>query len=225
MGLDVFISLGVIEMDLFRGFNLEYESLVDIVVLVLLGIGLLVVIATPVFLLFCWTIYSVDYVKKYRSKFSVQKWFSGRSQLQFNDVTNMEWLRYRATYSRMVGFGFSIFAYGTASAIYLLQNFKRIEYGMVEYFSFPFKVVKNLDHFQSIDRLENIDRVIFPYEEVWTEMIYIVVIAAIFFLLGYIFAAFLVDYRLRKVKSRATFRSKLDPKKEMFVIKGGGSND
>lgn len=221
MGTDVLLILGFAELDLFKDFNIEYETLVDIVIIILLCIGLLVVIAAPLFLLSCWTIYSIEYVKKYRSRFSVKKWFSGKSPLNLIDVTSVEWLRYRSTYSRMVGFGFSIIAYGTASAAYLIQNFNRIEYGLVEYFSFPFKVVKNLDHFQSIDRLENIDRVLFPYEEVWNEMIFIVVISAIFFLVGYIFAAFLVDYRLSKLKRGARQTAKLVPKKEMFVIKSG----
>lgn len=221
MGIDVIFLLGFAELDFLRDFNLKFEPLVDIVVIALLAIALLVVIITPVFLLFCWTIYSVDYVKRYRSKFSVQKWFTGRSELGPKDVYYMEWLGYRSTYSRMVGFGFSIFAYGTASTVYLIQNFKRIENGMVEYFSFPFKVVKNMNHFQSAEGLENIDHVLFPYEEVWAQMIYIVVISAIFFLVGYIFAAFLVDYRLRNLKRDRGYSSKLDPQKEMFVIKGG----
>lgn len=219
VGFDVLFLMGLAKLDLLRDFNLEYESLADLVVIILLCIGLLVVVATPLFLLSCWTIYSVDYVKKYRSKFSVQKWFTGRSVLGLKDVTNMEWLRYRSTYSRMVGFGFSIFAYGTASTVYLIQNFKRIEIGMVEYFSFPFKVVKNLNHVQSIDHLETGDPFLFPFQEVWNEMIFIVVISAIFFLAGYVFAAFLVDYRLRKLKRSIPQTTKLDPKKEMFAIK------
>lgn len=219
MGTDILLLLSFAELNLLRDFNLEYESLVDIVVIILLCIGLLVVIWTPLILLSCWTIYSIEYVKKFRPKFSVQKWFSGKSPLNLNDVTSVEWLRYRSTYSRMVGFGFSIFAYGTATATYLIQNFKRIENGLVEYFSFPFKVVKNMDQFQSIDRSENIDRFLFPFDEVWNEMIFIVVISSIFFLVGYIFAAFLVDYRLKKLKRDIQKTTKLAPKKEMFAIK------
>ena len=225
MGINVLFFIGFAKLDILRDFNLEYGSLVDIVVIILLCIGLLVVVATPLFLLCCWTIYSVDYVKRYRSKFSVQKWFTGRSGLGLKDVTNMEWLRYRSTYSRMVGFGISIFAYGTASAVYLIQNFKRIENGMVEYFTFPFKVVKNLDHVGSIDRMDTNDLVLFPYQEVWNEMIFIVVISAIFFLAGYIFASFLVDYRLRKLKRSIGQTTKFDSKKEMFSIKRESSFD
>ncbi len=225
MGTDILLLLGFAELDLIRDFNLQYETLVDIVTIILLCLGLFVVIWTPLVLLSCWTIYSMEYVKKYRSKFSVQKWFTGRSRLDLKDVNYMEWIQYRSMYSRMVGFGLSILAYTTATAAYLIQNFKRIEYGMVEYLSFPFKVVKNLDHFQSIDRLENIDRVLFPYEEVWNEMIFIVVISSIFFLVGYIFAAFLVDYRLSKLKRGARQTAKLAPKKEMFVIKSGQTID
>ncbi len=217
--MDVLFILGFAKLDILRDFNLEYGSLVDIVVIILLCMGLLVVIATPLFLLCCWTIYSVDYVKKYRSKFSVQKWFTGRSKLGLKDITNIEWLRYRSTYSRMVGFGISIWAYGAASTVYLIKNFKRIENGMVEYFSFPFKVVKNLDQLQTVDQVENMESVAFPYQEVWNEMIFIVVISAIFFLAGYIFASFLVDYRLRKLNKSIPQTTKFDPRKEMFAIK------
>ena len=225
VGINVLLISGFAKLEFIRELNFEIESLVDIVVIILLAIGLFVIMVTPVFLLFCWGIYSVDYVKSYRSKFSVQKWFTGRSELGPKDVTNIEWLRYRSTYSRMVGFGFSIFAYGTTSVVYLIKNFKRIEYGMVEYFSFPFKVVNNLDQFQSVDGMENMDQVSFPYEEAWSEMIFIVVISAIFFLVGYIFAAFLVDYRLKKLKGNIRQVSKIDPKREMFTIKSERSID
>lgn len=219
MGFGFLFFTGFAKLLILRDLNLEYESLVDIVVIVLLCIGIFLVVATPLFLLCCWTIYSVDYVKKYRSKFSVQKWLTGTSKLELKDVTYMEWLRYRSTYSRMVGFGFSIFAYGTACTIYLIQNFKRIENGMVEYFSFPFKMVRNLDEFQTFDQAKNMDSVVFPYQEAWSEMIYIIVLSAIFFLAGYIFAAFLVDYRLKKLKKSVQQTVKMDPKKEMFAIK------
>jgi hypothetical protein len=225
VGIDVIFVIGFAKLDILRDFNLEYGSLVDIVVVILLCIGLLVVMATPLFLLCCWTIYSVDYVKKYRSKFSVQKWFTGRSALRMKDIASLEWIRYRSTYARMVGFGFSILAYGTASTVYLIKNFKRIENGMVEYLSFPFKVVKNLDHVQSMDSMEPNDLVLFPYQEAWNEMIFIVIISAIFFLAGYIFAAFLVDYRLRKLKKSIPQTTKFEPKKEMFVIKRERSID
>jgi len=225
VGTDALLILGFAKLNFLRGLNLEFDSLVDIVVFFLLVLGLLVIMITPLFLLFCWVSYSIDYVKKYRSKFSVKKWFAGRSQLGPRDVTNIEWLRYRSTYTRMVGFGFSIIAYVTSSISYLIQTFERIDHGIVEYFSFPFHVMRNLDRFQSMDRLDSIDRILFPYEEAWAEMIFIVVISAIFFLVGYIFAAFLVDYRLSKLKRNIRQTRKIISKKKMFTIDSGRPAD
>jgi len=225
VGTDTLIIAGFLELNFLRGLNLEFNSLVDLVIIFLLVMGLLVIMVTPLFLLYCWVSFSIDYVRKYRSKFSVKKWFAGRSQLGPRDVTNIEWLRYRSTYSRMVGFGFSIIAYLSSSVAYLIQSFESIEHGIVEYFSFPFHVMRNLGRFQSMDRLDTIDRILFPYEEAWAEMIFIVVISAIFFLVGYIFAAFLVDYRLSKLKRNIRQTTKIISKKKMFTIDGGRPAD
>ena len=221
MGIEIlFYLLEFSEVNLIRDYNFSFDTLVDLVVIVLLSITLMVIIAAPVFMLCCWTIYSIDYVKNYRPKFSVQKWFSGKSDIPLSELSDLIWMRYRITYSRMVGFGFSIIGYGTACTYYLIQNFKRIEEGLTEYFSFPFKVVENLDGFQSFSGPENIDEVLFPNEEIWAEMIYVVVISAIFFLAGYVIASFLVDYRLKKMKKSISRKiRKGSSKEEMFILK------
>jgi uncharacterized integral membrane protein len=52
-----------------------------------------------------------------------------------------------------------------------------------------------------------------------------VVISAIFFLVGYIFAAFLVDYRLSKLKRNIRQTRKIISKKKMFTIDSGRPAD
>ena len=201
MWVDVLLNLfDVVDLNLIRDYSFNYDSLVDLVVIILLCIALFVVVVTPVFLLCCWVIYSVDYVKNYRSRFSVQKWFSGKSDTSLADLSDLIWIHYRITYSRMVGFGMSIFGYGTASAFYMILNFKRIEEGLTEYFHFPFKAVENLDQFESMQQMTSFDQIMFPSQEVWAEMLSIVVISIIFFLAGYIFSGFLIDYRLKKLR-------------------------
>ncbi len=221
MGVEIlFYLLDFSEVNLIRDYNFSFDTLVDLVVIVLLSITLLVIIAAPVFMLCCWTIYSIDYVKNYRPKFSVQKWFTGKSDIKLSELSDLIWLQYRITYSRMVGFGFSIIGYGIACTYYLIQNFKRIEEGLTEYFSFPFTVVENLDEFKSLSSTESIDDILFPNEEVWVEMIYVVVVSAIFFLAGYLFASFLVDYRLKKMKKSLSRKiKKKGSKEEIFILK------
>ena len=194
MGFDVLFLLSYAEFNIVRDYNLSYESLVDIVVLILLSIALLIVIVTPVFFIFCWVNYSLEYVKEYRSHFSLKKWFKHRNDFLLEEVPELVWIKYRSTYARMVGFGFSVLAYAVTSITYMLQNFSRLELALVDYFSFPFKVIKNLDG------VETNGGVLLPMEEVWMEMFYIVVISIIFFLVGYIYGSFLVDFRLKRVK-------------------------
>ena len=227
MGVEVLVYLfDLIELKVFQDYSLSYDSLVDLVVIILLCIALLVIVIAPVFLFCCWAIYSVDYVKNYRSNFSVQKWFSGKSDTSLAELSDLIWMHYRTTYSRMVGFGMSIFGYGTASAFYILLNFKRIEVGLTEYFRFPFRAVENFDQIELIQRMEPIDQIVFPSEEVWAEMLSIVVISIIFFLAGYIFSGFLVDYRLKKLRGdiKVSVKQMLS-KKEMFSIKREMSKD
>lgn len=195
MGFDFFLVTGFADLNVVRDFNFSYESLIDILVIVLLSIALLIVIVTPVLLAYCWANYSLEYVREYRSRFSLKKWFSNRSDFQLAEVPDLVWMRYRTTYSRMIGFGFSIIAYSISSISYMIQNFTRLEHALVEYFSFPFDVLKNLGKASSTGEV-----VIMQMEEVWMEMLYIVVISIIFFFVGYIFGAFLVDYRLKKLK-------------------------
>ena len=227
MGVEVLLYMfDLVDLKLFRDYSLSYDSLVDLVVIILLCIALLVIVITPVFLFCCWAIYSVDYVKNYRSKFSVQKWFSGKSDTSLAELSDLIWMHYRTTYSRMVGFGMSIFGYGTASAFYIILNFKRIEEGLTEYFRFPFKAVENLDQFEAMRRMESVDQILFPSDEVWAEMLSIVVISMIFFLAGYVFSGFLVDYRLKKLRGDIKISIKqMMAKKEMFSIKGEISKD
>jgi hypothetical protein len=196
MGFDVLFFFGFVNLNIMRDFNFSYESLIEILVIVLLSIALLIVIATPVFLAYCWANYSFEYVREYRSRFSLKKWFSNRSDFELADVSDLVWMKYRTTYSRMVGFGFSIIAYAVASISYMIQNFVRLEQAMVEYFSFPFDVMKNLG------QVESTGEVITQMEGVWKEMLYIVVISIIFFFVGYIYGSFLVDYRLKKLKKQ-----------------------
>jgi hypothetical protein len=222
MGVDVLLYLfDFVELKIFRDYSLSYDSLVDLVVIILLSIAILVIVLAPVFLFCCWAIYSVDYVKNYRSSFSVQKWFSGRSDRSLAELSDLIWMHYRTTYARMVGFGMSIFGYGTASSFYIILNFKRIEVGLTEYFRFPFRAVENFDQIELVQRMESVDQIMFPSDKVWAEMLSIVVISIIFFIVGYVFSGFLVDYRLRKLRGDIKVSIKqMMSKKEMFSIKG-----
>jgi hypothetical protein len=176
------------------GVKLNLESVVDVVVLVLALASLLFVIVFPIIIVVFWVRYSQEYVREFRYHFSLKKWFANRSDFSLENLPDLLWIKYRATYSKMIAFGFSVMAYVIACAVYMVQNFDGLDKALVEYFSFPFKVLNNFGS------TESRGGVMLPMEEVWIEMLYIVLISIIFFLAGYIFGSFLVDFRLRRLR-------------------------
>ncbi len=195
------------------GDELNVRSLVDIVVMFLASVSLLFVMAFPIIIVVFWVLYSREYMREYRYHFSLKKWFANRSDFSLKNLPDLLWIRYRSTYSKMLGFGFSIIAYVIACAVYMVQNFDGLDQALVEYFSFPFQVLRNLGG------TESEGAVLLPMQEVWIEMLYIVLISIIFFLVGYIFGSFLVDFRLRRLrKGRPGASNSQSNKKEKATL-------
>lgn len=211
MGYSILTLPGFAEIDIIKDYNFNYETLTDVLVIILLSIALFIVIAAPVFFALCWAHYSLEYVKEFRSQFSLKKWFLNRADFELEQVPDLVWIKYRSTYSKMIGFGFAILAYAVSSITYMIQNFGRLEHALKEYFSFPFQVVKNLG------QATTPGEVIMKMEEVWMEMLYIVLTSIIFFFVGYIVGAFLVDFRLRRLKKGSKNVSKKVSEKESVV--------
>ncbi len=169
-------------------------GLLDLLIIILLCCLTLVIVLTPLVLLYFWVHYSFDYVEGYRRRFSIKKWLTGKSDLRYDSFPRNVWRSYRGIYSRMIGFGLSILAYGLASIVYMRKNFDRMEDALVEYFGYPFRVIEGFEHVES---WRNID---FKLRELTREMLLIVVISIFAFVLGYLAGRLVIAYRYNRLK-------------------------
>ena len=193
---------------------LNYDTIVDIVTVLLLLIITLFVVLTPLILLSSWIYFSLIYVKNYRNIFSIKKWLIKKRQLSEKYIQKDIWWSYRKVYSSMLGFGLSIIAYAFFSIRFMTSNFSTMEFALAEYFSFPFRVLDNLNH------MENNQTSIFQLDDLWDEMFLVVILSFVFFLIGVLIGSMLVDLRLKLIEKRIeAFAKKAKMNKEMFYIK------
>ena len=190
------------------------DSLGDYVTFILLLITTFLTIITPLTLIFLWILYSSIYVKKYRNIFSIKKWVFGKSNLRNSHLTDTIRLSYRKVYSLMIGFGIAIVAYFITSIRFMLLNFDKMETALIEYFRFPFLAM------DEIGLIDNKTEIELKFDVFWNQMLLIVVISAMFFLIGYLMGSLLVDFRFKFIKKQAQkFPKKISIKKEMFYLK------
>lgn len=192
----------------------QKERANDYIVYIILLITTLLTVITPLILIFLWIYYSSTYVKNYRRLFSIKKWIFGKSDLKKFDLTQEIRVSYRKVYSLMIGFGISILAYSFSSIRFMLVYFDQIETALVEYFRFPFIVADEIGLINSSRELE------LQFEEFWNQMLLIVVVSALFFLIGYLLGAFIVDLRIKYLNSlpEDAAPKKIIVKKEMFHL-------
>ncbi len=193
---------------------LDYETIDDQVVVFLLLITTFLIVSTPVFLVISWAYFSYIYVKKYRPIYSVKKWVRKKNQLTEKHLQKQIWLPYRKVYSLMLGFGMAIIAYSFTSVHFMLTNFDKMETALASYFQFPLLV---LDNFDLID--VNLATPM-KMEELWNQMLLIVVASFVFFFIGFLAGTKLVDFRFKQISKKIKEkRIKVKAKKEMFYIK------
>lgn len=173
------------------------EGLSELVTVLLLFCVTLIVVVTPLLLLFCWIYYSQDYVKKYRNKDALAETISGNRLHSKEEVLKTDRIGYIKTYSRMFGFGLSIIAYGLSSNIYMFLTFSEYKEALINYFSFPFKV------FSSFRILERLPENSIPLTDVWKAMLLIVTIAAVVFFVGFFIGKLIATAKLEE-KPRTT---------------------
>jgi len=166
------------------------EGLSELVTVLLLFCVTLIVVATPLLLIFSWIYYSQDYVKKYRNKEGL-----AGSKLENGLPTNegiliSDKIGYIKTYSRMFGFGLSIIAYGISSNVYMFLTFSQYKEALINHFSFPFKV------FSSFRILERLPANSIPLTDVWKAMLLIVAISAVVFSVGFFIGKIIATSRL-----------------------------
>ncbi len=183
-----FYTLQANEVPVESYFN--YDGLTELVTLLLLFCITLIVVVTPLFLIFCWIYYSKQYVRKFRNKKDLSGSLTNNG-LTFSDgLIKSHKVEYSQIYSRMFGFGLSIIAYGISSNVYMLFTFSEFKDALINYFSFPFRV------FRSLKILEKIPTNSIPLTEVWSAMLIIVGISAAVFIIGYFIGRLIVATRL-----------------------------
>lgn len=176
---------------------MKIESLIELVTIALLSITTFLVVLTPLFLIYFWILYSKTYINKYRRIFSVKKWITGKSNLEILELNEKLLASYRKEYSLMIGFGISFLAYFLSSLRFIQLKFEYFDQGIKEYFEFPLVVIDELGLVEtSTDATLN-------FEEFWSHMLLIVVIAGLFFLTGYLLGSMIVDYRLKHMNNNS----------------------
>ena len=91
------ISLFFLNLDITDKLNIDlnYDNIVDLIAIALLMISTFLVFITPLILLFFWSYFSIVYVKKFRSIFSLKKWLTKKSTLNKKYFQEHIWWPYR----------------------------------------------------------------------------------------------------------------------------------
>jgi len=210
------ISLFFLNLDITDKLNIDlnYDNIIDLIAIVLLMISTFLVVITPIILLFFWSYFSIVYVKKFRSVFSLKKWLNKKSKLDKKYFQKHIWWPYRKVYSSMLGFGMAVMAYLFFSIRFMSYNFDKMEIALAEYFSFPFKVLENLKW------METNQTTTIHLDELWDEMFLIVIMSFVFFMLGFLIGSLIVDFRFKLMdKKIQDLAKKTKLNKEMFYIK------
>ncbi len=206
------VLFDIIDMDFNKDFHLSIESILEVVAVFLICCALLGVLLTPLLLLYSWVYYSFKYVNQFRDKFSVKKWITGKSDLDYESFSKPIWMNYRETYSKMIGFGLAILAYSVSSNMYMYKNFNKFEDALIDYFSFPFKVLDNFNQISVPTQNEDV------LSEIWREMYLIVGISFLVFIIGYFIGRLVVSLRYGKLKKEWQHQEVSIPPHKIIIL-------
>lgn len=165
-------------------YDILYDILVEVVVSFLLSSMTLVIITTPLVLIYCWVYYSWRYVKKFKRNKGLRQILIEKDHIDIDKLPRSRWPEYRKVYSRMIGFAVAIIAYAISSNVYMFKTFNEIKVALTEYFGFPFKV------FKSLNTVDDVSNYTTPLREIWFGMLLIVCISiAVYYLVYFIVKA------------------------------------
>jgi len=173
-------------------YDLLHDILIEIVVSFLLSGLTLIIIFTPLILLYSWVYYSFRYVKNFKRNKSFKQILVEKDHLDLNKLPKASWLEYRRIYSKMIGFALAIITYTISSNIYIVKSFTKIKVGLKEYFSFPIEVYRGLNE---VDEVSNYT---VPYSEVWFGMLFIVCVSVLVFFIVYFIVKALLTKKYKK---------------------------
>lgn len=123
----------------------NHNMLVDILVLFILSCITLIVIATPLILIFFWIYYSWKYIKNFKRDKGFKQLIFEKDHDDIQLLPKSRWPEYRRIYSKMIGFAVSIIFYSFSSIVYMLNAMNEFNVTLKEYFSFEIKGYESLN--------------------------------------------------------------------------------
>ena len=187
----------LLSFDISEEYDILYDILVEVVVSFMLSSITLVIVVTPLVLIYCWVYYSWRYVKKFKSNKDLRQILIEKDHIDLNELPISIWPEYRRIYSKMIGFAVAIIAYSISSNVYMLRNFSEIKVALREYFGFPFQVFKGLN------TVDESSKYTVPLKEVWIGMFLIVSISILVFFVVYFIVKTTLNTKFNRGKSNS----------------------
>jgi len=178
----------------------NHNMLVDILVLFILSCITLIVIATPLILIFFWIHYSWKYIKNFKRDKGFKQLIFEKDHDDIQLLPKSRWPEYRIIYSKMIGFAVSIFFYSFSSIVYMLNAMNEFNVALKEYFSFPIKV------YESLNSANVNSEYLSSIKELSIEMLLIVCFSVLVFFIVYFIIKVILDVKFGKEINSSMFQ-------------------
>jgi hypothetical protein len=158
------------ESDILDNYS-PYFNILRIFILAIIVILVLVIVSTPVLLVYFWIHNFFEYKK---SRIYIKK---SDASVKFIEAEESIWLNYQNTYSALYGNGFGFFAWVFFTYFYVSIYYTDFNTGIIDYFQFPFKIMESFS-----DNNITLNDHIPP--KMWISMLLIVGISVLHYFLG-----------------------------------------
>lgn len=148
-----------------------YYNILRIFILAIVVILVLVIVSTPLILVYFWIHNFFEYKK---SRIHIKK---SDGSFKFIAAEESIWLNYQNTYSALYGNGFGFFAWVFFTYFYISIYYTDFNTGIIDYFQFPFKIMESFS-----DNNTTLNDHIPP--KMWISMLLIVGISVVHYFLG-----------------------------------------
>jgi len=148
-----------------------YDNILRIFILAIIVILVLVIVSTPLLLIYFWIHNFFEYQK---TRIQTKK---SDSSVNITAIEESTWLNYRNRYSAMYGNGFGFFAWVFFTFLYVSIYYNDFNTGVMDYFRFPFKIMESFS-----DNNQTLNNHIPP--KMWISMLLIVGVSIVHYFLG-----------------------------------------
>ncbi|MFO7674123.1 MAG: hypothetical protein R6V74_10490 [Lutibacter sp.] len=158
------------ESDILNNYS-PYYNILRIFILAIIVILVLVIVSTPLLLVYSWIHNFFEYQK---SRIQIKKNHLSLKNMEFEEST---WRIYQNCYSALYGNGFGFFAWVFFTYFYVSIYYTDFNTGIIDYFQFPFKIIESFSD-NNITLNEHIP------PKMWISMLLIVGISVVYYFLG-----------------------------------------